>query len=61
MVTHARLRCCITIQPNDLQLVCVPIDLSDQAAAQRVDFLHELSDATGWPRAIERHYCEQLP
>jgi hypothetical protein len=42
------------IQPNDLPLVCLPIDLSDQAAAQLVEFLHELTDA------IERHYCAQL-
>lgn len=42
------------IQPNDLPLVCLPIDLSDQAAAQLLEFLHELTDA------IERHYCAQL-
>lgn len=42
------------IQPNDLPLVCLPIDLSDQAAAQLLEFLHELTEA------IEPHYCAQL-
>lgn len=42
------------IQPNDLPLVCLPIDLSDQAAAQLLEFLHELTEA------IERLYCAQL-
>lgn len=42
------------LQPNDLPLVCLPVDLSDEAAAKLVEFLHELTDA------IERHYCAQL-
>jgi hypothetical protein len=33
------------LQPNDLPLVCLPVDLSDEAAAKLVDFLHELTAA----------------
>jgi len=42
------------LRPNDLPIVCLPIDLSDDAAAKLVEFLHELTEA------IERHYCAQL-
>ena len=42
------------LQPNDLPLLCLPIDLSDEAAAKLVEFLHELT------AALERHYCAQL-
>lgn len=42
------------LKPNDLPLVCLPIDLSDEAAAALVEFLHELSEA------LERHYGAQL-
>ena len=42
------------LKPNDLPLVCLPIDLSDEAAATLVEFLHELSEA------LERHYGAQL-
>ena len=42
------------LKPNDLPIVCLPIDLSDEAAAKLVEFLHELTDA------LERHYCAQL-
>lgn len=42
------------LQPNDLPLLCLPIDLSDEAAAKFVEFLHELT------AAMERHYCAQL-
>lgn len=42
------------LKPNDLPLVCVPLDLSDEAAAQLVEFLQELTGT------IERHYCAQL-
>jgi hypothetical protein len=42
------------MQPNDLPIVCLPMDLSDEAATAVVDFLHELTEA------LERHYCEQL-
>lgn len=41
-------------QPNDLPLVCIPTDLNDEAAAQLVEFLHELT------AVIERHYYAQL-
>ena len=42
------------LKPNDLPLVCLPIDLSDEAAAALVEFLHEFSEA------FERHYAAQL-
>jgi hypothetical protein len=42
------------LQPNDLPLLCLPIDLSDEAAAKLVEFLHELTEA------LERHYYAQL-
>ena len=42
------------LQPNDLPLVCLPIDLSDEAAAKLVEFLHELTEA------LERHDGAQL-
>lgn len=42
------------LRPNDLPIVCLPIDLSDEAAAKLVEFLHELTEA------IERHYGAQL-
>jgi hypothetical protein len=28
------------LQPNDLPLVCLPIDLSDDEAAKPLEFLH---------------------
>ena len=42
------------LKPNDLPLVCLPIDLSDEAAAKLVEFLHEITEA------LERHYGAQL-
>lgn len=42
------------LKPNDLPLLCLPIDLSDAAAAKLVEFLHELT------AALERHYGAQL-
>lgn len=42
------------LRPNDLPLLCLPIDLSDEAAAKLVEFLHELTEA------FERHYYAQL-
>ena len=42
------------LQPNDLPLVCLPVDLSDEAAAKLVEFLYELTEA------LERHYDAQL-
>lgn len=42
------------MQPNDLPLVCLPLDLSDESAAKLVGFLYELAEA------LERHYAGQL-
>jgi len=42
------------MQPNDLPIVCLPMELSDEAAAQLLDFLYQLTDA------LERHYAGQL-
>jgi len=42
------------MQPNDLPLVCLPIGLSDEAAAQVLEFLHEFTEA------FEQHYAGEL-
>jgi len=42
------------MQPNDLPIVCLPLDLSDEAAASLIEFLQELTTA------LERHYYAQL-
>jgi hypothetical protein len=42
------------LQPNDLPLVCLPLDLPPDAAAELIAFLHELADA------LERHYGAAL-
>ena len=42
------------LKPNDLPLICLPVDLSDEAAAQLIEFLREFTDA------IESHYFAQL-
>jgi hypothetical protein len=42
------------MQPNDLPLVCLPMDLSDEAAASVIEFLYALTDA------LERQYAGQL-
>lgn len=42
------------MQPNDLPIVCLPLELSDQAAAALIDFLYALTEA------LERHYAGQL-
>jgi hypothetical protein len=42
------------LQPNNLPLICLPTELSDEAAASLVEFLHELTEA------LERHYFAQL-
>jgi hypothetical protein len=42
------------MQPNDLPIVCLPMELSDEAAAQLLDFLYVLTEA------LERHYGGQL-
>jgi alkanesulfonate monooxygenase SsuD/methylene tetrahydromethanopterin reductase-like flavin-dependent oxidoreductase (luciferase family) len=42
------------MEPNDLPIVCLPLELSDEAAAQLLDFLYQLAEA------LERHYAGQL-
>lgn len=42
------------MEPNDLPIVCLPLDLSDESAASLIEFLHELIEA------LERHYAGQL-
>ena len=42
------------LQPNALPLVCLPLDLPDAAAAESIEFLHQLT------AALERHYAGQL-
>jgi len=42
------------LTPNDLPLVCLPVDLSDEAAVKLVEFFHELAEA------LERHYGAQI-
>jgi hypothetical protein len=42
------------MEPNDLPLLCLPIGLDDQAAAQVMEFLQALTDA------FERHYADQI-
>jgi len=38
------------LQPNDLPLVCLPLELPPEAVAELIAFLHELTEA------LERHY-----
>jgi len=42
------------MQPNDLPIVCLPLELTDEAAAQLLEFLYQLTEA------LERHYAGQL-
>ena len=42
------------MEPNDLPIVCLPLNLSDQSAASLIQFLQQLIDA------LERHYAGQL-
>lgn len=42
------------MQPNDLPLLCLPTDMSDEAVAKLVEFLYELTEA------LERQYFSQL-
>lgn len=42
------------LKPNDLPLICLPVDLSDEAAAKLIEFLQEITEA------IESHYYAQL-
>ncbi|MGH8217498.1 MAG: hypothetical protein ACREUT_02845 [Steroidobacteraceae bacterium] len=42
------------MEPNDLPIIVLPLELSDDSAAILIDFLHELA------AALERHYAGQL-
>lgn len=42
------------MEPNDLPIVCLPLNLSDESAASLIEFLHDLI------AALERHYAGQL-
>ncbi|MBE7522021.1 MAG: hypothetical protein HS109_18910 [Burkholderiales bacterium] len=42
------------LQPNDLPLVCLPLELPPEAAAELIAFLRELTEA------LERHYAAEL-
>jgi hypothetical protein len=42
------------MEPNDLPIVCIPLELSDQAAADLLEFLRNLTET------LERHYFGQL-
>jgi len=42
------------LEPNDLPLVCIPLELPPPAAAELIDFLHQLT------AALERHYVGEL-
>lgn len=42
------------LEPNDLPLVCIPLELPAPAAAELIDFLHQLT------ATLERHYAGAL-
>ena len=42
------------LKPNDLPLLCLPVDLSDEAAAKLIEFLYEFTET------LESHYCGAL-
>jgi hypothetical protein len=42
------------MEPNDLPIVCVPLDLPAEAAAELLQFLGHLTET------IERHYFGEL-
>ncbi len=42
------------MEPNDLPIVCLPLELFDESAARLIEFLYDLADA------LERHYAAQL-
>ena len=42
------------MQPNDLPVVCLPLELSGDDAAALIDFLYQLIEA------LERHYSGML-
>jgi hypothetical protein len=42
------------MEPNDLPIVCLPLELSDEAAVALLDFLYAITSA------LERHYTAQI-
>lgn len=42
------------MEPNDLPIVCIPLELPDEAAAELLEFLRNLTET------LERHYFGQL-
>ena len=42
------------MQPNDLPLVCLPLELPAESARALIEFLYELTEA------LERHYAGAL-
>ena len=42
------------MEPNELPLVLLPLELPPDSAAILIEFLHDLADA------VERHYADQL-
>jgi hypothetical protein len=42
------------LKPNDLPLICLPVGLSDEAAAKLLEFLQELTEA------LESQYYAQI-
>jgi hypothetical protein len=46
------------LKPNDLPLICLPVGLSDEAAAKLLEFLQELTEAleSQYYAQITRHY-----
>src|ERR1017187_7797119 len=39
-----------SMEPNDLPIVCIPLELPDEAAAELLEFLRNLTET------LERHY-----
>jgi hypothetical protein len=42
------------LEPNDLPIVCLPLELPPEAAAELIAFLQQLT------AALERHYAGEL-
>ena len=42
------------MEPNDLPIVCLPLELPDEAAVALLDFLYAITSA------LERHYAGQI-
>jgi hypothetical protein len=42
------------MEPNDLPIVVLPLELSDDSAANLIEFLHALTES------LERHYAGEL-